>query len=62
MLGQPIQTHRKPQITRKKQAIILGGSCHLVVMEGYSCSEGHGFESQYCKLDGRFSQSFVVKL
>ena len=25
-------------------------------------ADGRGFESQYCKLDGSFSQSFVVKL
>ena len=32
----------------------LGGSPGLVVMGGDSCSEGNGFKSQYCILDGHF--------
>ena len=33
----------------------MGGSPGLVVMGGDSSSEGHGFESQHCILDGHFS-------
>ena len=33
-----------------------------VVMGGDSCSEGCGFESQHCLLDGHFSHLFVIKL
>ena len=40
----------------------MGGSPGLVVMGGDSCSEGRGFESQCCILDGHFSHQFVVKL
>ena len=32
-----------------------------MVVGGSSCSEGHGFESQHCILDGHFSHIFVVK-
>ena len=32
----------------------LGGSPDLVIMEGDSCSKGHGFESQHRLLDGHF--------
>ena len=31
-------------------------------MRGVSCSEGCGFESQHCILDGHFSYLFVVKI
>ena len=34
----------------------------LVLMEGDSCSEGRGFESQHCILNGHFSHVFVVKI
>ena len=27
-----------------------------------SCSEGRGFKSQHCILDGHFSHTFVVKI
>ena len=40
----------------------LGGSPGLVVMGGYSCSEGHGFKSQHRMLDGHFSNWFVDKI
>ena len=30
----------------------MGGSPGLVVLGGYSCSEGHGFESQHCRCTG----------
>ena len=40
----------------------MGGSPGLVVMGGDSCSEGCGFESQHCILDGHFSHIFVVKI
>ena len=33
-----------------------------MVMEGDSCSEGHGFESQYHILDVYFSLLFVAKI
>ena len=33
---------------------IFGGSPGTLVMWGDSCSEGHGFESQHCILDGHF--------
>ena len=33
-----------------------------MVMGGDSCSEGCGFESQHCKLDGHFSHLFVVRI
>ena len=33
-----------------------------MVMGGDSCSEGRGFESQHCILDGHFSHLFVVKI
>ena len=32
-----------------------------VGMGGDSCSEGCGFKSQYCVLDGHFSHWFVIK-
>ena len=38
------------------------GSPGLVVMGGDSCSNGRGFESQQCILDGHFSHIFVVKI
>ena len=31
-------------------------------MGGDSCSDGRGFDSQYCILDGHFSPIFAVKL
>ena len=31
-------------------------------MVGDSCSEGHGFDSQHCILNGHFSHTFVVKI
>ena len=34
----------------------------LVVMEGDSCSEGSGFESQNHLMDGHFSHLLVVKI
>ena len=40
----------------------FGASPGLVVMEGDSCSEGRGFESQHHILDGHFSHIFVVKI
>ena len=39
-----------------------GGSPGLMVMRGDSCSEGRGFKSPHCKLDGHFSHLFVVKI
>ena len=33
-----------------------------MVMGGDSCSEGRGFESQLCILDGHFSHIFLVKI
>ena len=39
----------------------VGGSPGLVVMGRDSRSEGCGFESWHCILDGHFSQIFVVK-
>ena len=33
-----------------------------MVMEGDSCSEGHGFESQRRILHGHFSHLFVLKI
>ena len=39
-----------------------GGSPGLGFTGGDSCSEGLGFESQYCILDGHFSHTFVVKI
>ena len=33
----------------------------LVVVGGNLCSEGHGFESRHCILDGHFAHIFVVK-
>ena len=33
----------------------------LVVMGGYSCSKGRGFQSRYHLLDGHFSHIFVAK-
>ena len=36
------------------RSIIYGGSPGLVVMEGDSKSEGRGFESRHCILDGHF--------
>ena len=38
------------------------GSLGLVVMGGDSCSEGCGFKSQHCILEGHFSHLFVVKI
>ena len=38
------------------------GSPGLVGMGGDSCSEGRGFESWHCILDGHFSHIFVVKI
>ena len=42
----------------------LGGSPGLVVMGGDSCSNGRGFESRHCILEGHniFSHIFVVKI
>ena len=40
---------------------VLDGSPGLVVVGGDSCSEGRGFNSQHCILDGQFSHPFVVK-
>ena len=37
---------------QNKQFSVLGGSPGLVVMGGGSRSEGHGFESRHCILDG----------
>ena len=34
--------------------VCMGGSPGLVVIGGDSCSEGHGFESQHCTLEGEF--------
>ena len=39
-----------------------GGSPGLVVMGGVSCSEGRGFKSRHCLLDGHFPHVFVVKI
>ena len=33
-----------------------------MVKGGDSCSEGCGFESQHCILDGHFSHTFVVRI
>ena len=33
-----------------------------MVMDGDSCPEGRGFESQYHILDGQFLCKFVVKI
>ena len=33
-----------------------------MVMGGYSCYEGRGFESQHRVLDGHFSHIFVAKI
>ena len=33
-----------------------------MVLGGESCSEGCGFGSRHCKLDGHFSHIFVVKI
>ena len=33
-----------------------------MVMGGDSCSEGSGFKSQHCILEGHFSHIFVVKI
>ena len=41
---------------------ILGVSPGLVVMGGGSCSEGCGFESHPCILDGHFSYLRAVKI
>ena len=38
-----------------------GGSLGLVVMGGDSWSEGRGFESQHCILDGHFTQIICCK-
>ena len=40
------------------------GSPGLVVMGGYSCSKGRGFESRHCKLDGHniFLHIVVVRI
>ena len=38
------------------------GSPGLVFMGRDSRSEGRGFESRHCILDGRFSHIFVVKI
>ena len=38
------------------------GSPGLVVKGRDSCSEGCGFESRHCILDGHFSHIFVVKI
>ena len=40
----------------------MGGSPGLVVMGRDSHSEGCGFDSQHCILDGHFSHLFVVKI
>ena len=40
----------------------VGGSPGLVVMGGESCSEGRGFKSQNCLLDGHFFTYIVVKI
>ena len=40
----------------------LGGSPGLVVMGGYSCSEGHGFKSQHHILDGHFFTVICCKI
>ena len=39
-----------------------GGRPGLVVTGGDSCPDGREFESHHHKLDGHFSQIFVVKL
>ena len=39
-------------LNRWSGALVLGGSLGLVVMGVDSCSEGRGYESQYCILDG----------
>ena len=51
----------KAQIGLKKDNNTKGGSPGLVVMGGDSCTEGHGFDSQHCVLDGHFSQMFGCK-
>ena len=33
-----------------------------MIMGGDSCSEGRGFESQHCILDGHFSHFYLVKI
>ena len=38
----------------------MDGSPGQVVMGGDSYTEGHGFKSQHCSLDGHFSPLFVV--
>ena len=41
--------------------LLLGGSPGLVVMGGDSCSEGRGFKSRHCILDGHlFYVNFVM--
>ena len=49
-------------VTELNYMCLLGRSPGLVVMGADSCSEGHGFESQHCILDGHFSHIFVVKI
>ena len=44
-----------------KSVLHMGGSPGLV-MGGGSCSEGRGFESWHCIIDGHFSHIFVVKI
>ena len=42
--------------------VMLGRSPGLVVMGRDSRSEGRGFKSQHCILDGHFSHIFFVKI
>ena len=40
----------------------LGEIPGLVVIKSGSQSEGRGFKSQHCMLDGHFSHQFAIKL
>ena len=56
----PQQQNKRPGKARTFQHV--AGSSGLVIMGGDSCSDGCGFKSQHCILDGHFSRAFVVKI
>ena len=50
----PVKTFCRPRALLCTNSVIPGGSPGLVIMGRDSRSEGRGFESRHCILDGHF--------